>query len=78
MDQVKIATVGSGAATIATIRLLLAAGATPGNLRVCDSKGLLGPWRKDVEAVKDEYVDKWRLLRHHQCERHSGAASPRP
>jgi malate dehydrogenase (oxaloacetate-decarboxylating) len=61
MDQIKIATVGSGAATIATIRLLLAAGATPGNLRICDSKGLLGPWRKDVEAVKDEYVDKWRL-----------------
>ncbi len=61
LDGVKIATVGSGAATIATIRLLLAAGAKPGNLRVCDSKGLLGPWRKDVEAVKDEYVDKWRL-----------------
>ncbi len=61
MDQVKIATVGSGAATIATIRLLLAAGVTPGNLRVTDSKGILGPWRKDVEAVKDEYVDKWRL-----------------
>ncbi|MDO9066616.1 MAG: NADP-dependent malic enzyme, partial [Chloroflexota bacterium] len=61
LDQVKIATVGSGAATIATLRLLLAAGATPGNLRICDSKGLLGPWRKDVEAVKDEYVDKWRL-----------------
>ena len=52
---------GSGAATIATIRLLLAAGAKPGNLRVCDSKGLLGPWRKDVEAVKDEYEDKYRL-----------------
>ena len=61
LDQVKIATVGSGAATIATLRLLLAAGATPGNLRICDSKGLLGPWRKDVEAVKDEYVSKWRL-----------------
>jgi len=61
LDKVKIATVGAGAATIATIRLLLAAGVTPGNLRVCDSKGLLGPWRKDVEAVKDEYVDKWRL-----------------
>jgi malate dehydrogenase (oxaloacetate-decarboxylating) len=61
MDQIKIATVGSGAATIATIRLLLAAGAVPGNLRICDSKGLLGPWREDVELVKDEYVDKWRL-----------------
>jgi malate dehydrogenase (oxaloacetate-decarboxylating) len=58
---VKIASVGSGAATIATLRLLLAAGATPGNLRICDSKGLLGPWREDVELVKDEYVDKWRL-----------------
>jgi malate dehydrogenase (oxaloacetate-decarboxylating) len=61
LDQVKIATVGSGAATIATLRLLLAAGATAGNLRICDSKGLLGPWREDVELVKDEYVDKWRL-----------------
>jgi len=61
LDSVKIATVGSGAATIATLRLLLAAGVTPGNLRVCDSKGVLGPWRKDVEAVKDEYVDKWKL-----------------
>jgi malate dehydrogenase (oxaloacetate-decarboxylating) len=61
LDQVKIATVGSGAATIATIRLLLAAGATAGNLRICDSKGILGPWREDVELVKDDYVDKWRL-----------------
>lgn len=61
LDKVKIATVGSGAATIATIRLLLAAGANPGNLRVCDSRGLLGPWRKDVELVKDEYQDKYKL-----------------
>ena len=61
LEDVKIATVGAGAATIACLRILLAAGATPGNLRVCDSKGLLGPWRKDLEAVKEDYVDKWKL-----------------
>lgn len=61
LDKVKIVTMGAGAATIATIRILLAAGITPGNLRVCDSKGLLGPWRKDVEAEQADYVDKWKL-----------------
>ena len=61
LDKVKLVTMGAGAATIATIRILLAAGITPGNLRVCDSKGLLGPWRQDVEAERADYVDKWKL-----------------
>ncbi len=61
LDQVKIATIGAGAATIASLRILLVAGATAGNLRVCDSKGILGPWREDIAAEKKEFADKWKL-----------------
>lgn len=41
IDQVKIVVNGAGAAGIATLSLIMAAGATKENCFLCDSKGLI-------------------------------------
>jgi malate dehydrogenase (oxaloacetate-decarboxylating) len=61
IDSVQVAMIGAGAATVATLRLLLAHGLPFGNVVVCDSKGILHPGRADLEQLKDEYVHKWRI-----------------
>lgn len=58
MNEVKIAMVGAGAANVCIARLLMAAGATPGNIYMVDSKGLLHPERSDL---KDASPEKWEL-----------------
>jgi malate dehydrogenase (oxaloacetate-decarboxylating) len=60
-DQVKIGIVGTGAANVATIRLLVASGVPFANIICTDSKGVLHPGREDIERRKIEYVDKWRI-----------------
>jgi malate dehydrogenase (oxaloacetate-decarboxylating) len=60
IDEVKIAFIGSGAANVAISRLIFAYGARPELARVADSKGILHKGRSDIEAVKDEWVDKWK------------------
>jgi len=61
LSQVRMAMIGSGAANVAIIRLLVAAGADPLKMVVVDSKGILHPGRKDLEETRDQFVDKWRL-----------------
>ena len=61
IGEAQIVFVGSGASNVACSRLIFASGATPALCRVVDSKGILHKKRKDLEASKDEYVDKWRL-----------------
>ncbi len=61
MGTAKIAMVGAGAACLSTVRILRAAGANPANIVQVDSKGTLHPGRKDIEKVKNEYADKWKM-----------------
>ncbi len=61
LDQATIALVGSGASNIRTAKVLLSAGATPGNLMMVDSKGIICPHRKDLEEKKNEFKEKWEL-----------------
>ncbi len=61
IDEAQIVFVGSGASNVACSRLIFASGATPALCRVVDSKGILHKKRRDLEALKDEYVDKWNL-----------------
>ena len=61
IEDAQIVFVGSGASNVACSRLIFASGATPALCRVVDSKGILHKERKDLEASKDVYVDKWRL-----------------
>lgn len=61
LNQTKMAIVGAGAATMATVRVLVAAGAKRENMIQVDSKGILHPGRKDIENVKDQYSAKWLM-----------------
>lgn len=61
MNEVSITFVGSGASNVACSRLIFGWGADPTRCYMVDSKGILGPHRKDLEKRRHEYVDKWRL-----------------
>jgi malate dehydrogenase (oxaloacetate-decarboxylating) len=61
MSDITIAILGCGSANIATTRLLEAYGVRPEQLVVVDSRGILHPERSDIEAVQNEYTDKWRI-----------------
>ncbi len=61
MADVTITLVGAGASNIRTAKILLAAGANPGHLRLVDSKGIVCRHRKDVEAAQKDFTEKWEL-----------------
>ena len=61
IGDVSITLVGAGASNIRTAKLLLAAGAKPGNLILVDSKGIVCGHREDIRAVKADYREKWEL-----------------
>lgn len=61
MNEVHITFVGSGASNVACSRLIFGWGVDPTKCYMVDSKGILGPHRKDLEKRRHEYVDKWRL-----------------
>lgn len=61
IGEVKMAMIGAGAANVAVSRLLFASGVKPQKTIIVDSKGILHPGRKDIEAHKTEFADKWRL-----------------
>ncbi len=60
-EDVHIAFVGCGGANVACSRLIFAWGVDTINCIMVDSKGILGPHRRDLKLRQAEYVDKWRL-----------------
>ena len=60
-EDVHITFVGSGASNVACSRLIFGWGVDPTKCHMVDSKGILGPHRRDLEMRRHEYVDKWRL-----------------
>jgi malate dehydrogenase (oxaloacetate-decarboxylating) len=72
MEDSTFAVIGTGAANVATIRLLLACGVPFGNIYACDSKGLLHPEREDIAQRKIEFVDKWRICQNSNAEGRRG------
>jgi malate dehydrogenase (oxaloacetate-decarboxylating) len=61
IGDVRIAFIGTGASNVACSRLIYAYGANPGHCLMVDSKGILGRHRSDIEAVQEEWREKWRL-----------------
>lgn len=61
IEDCKIVFNGTGAANTGCSKLLWAYGGKPENSIMVDSKGILNKGRKDLEEVKDKYVDKWRF-----------------
>jgi malate dehydrogenase (oxaloacetate-decarboxylating) len=74
IEDIKVSLIGTGAANVATLRLLIASGVQWRNVYACDSKGLLHPGRKDIEARKIEYVDKWRICQKSNAEGRIGGS----
>jgi len=58
IKKVLISMIGAGAANIAIARLLIAAGAQPGNIIMADSKGILHSGRAELQREDGE---KWNL-----------------
>jgi malate dehydrogenase (oxaloacetate-decarboxylating) len=56
MDQARVTMIGAGAANIAITRVLIAAGVTPGNVIMVDTRGTLHPGRLEL---RDTYKEKW-------------------
>ncbi len=60
MSEVRVAMTGAGASGIRTAWLIIAAGVRPGNIILCDSKGILH--RKRTE-LQEKYPEKWELAK---------------
>ncbi len=72
MKDASISMVGAGAANIAISRVLIAAGATKGNIIMVDSKGILNAQRKDLEQDKENNPLKWDMAVNSNAEQRSG------
>jgi len=72
IEKVTYCVLGSGAANIAFVRVLIAAGVPAGNLILVDSKGILHPGREDLEANKESNPYKWQYANETNAERRTG------
>ncbi|MCC7573617.1 MAG: NADP-dependent malic enzyme [Candidatus Methanofastidiosum sp.] len=72
LNEANIVLVGTGAANIATSRVLVAAGANKKNIVAVDSKGILNANRADLEADKTNNPFKWDLCINANKEQRTG------
>jgi len=75
MDKAGFAVVGTGAANLAFVRVLIRAGVPAGNLILVDSKGILHTGREDLEASKDKNPYKWRYANETNAEQRTGGTA---
>ena len=68
----RVVFMGSGAANVAAVRLLVEAGADPGDIVVLDSKGILHPEREDMDQLLLRNKWKYELAIHTNGERLTG------
>ena len=72
LNEANIVLVGTGAANIATSRVLVAAGANKKNIVAVDSKGILNANRNDLESDKKNNPFKWDLCVNANKEQRTG------
>jgi malate dehydrogenase (oxaloacetate-decarboxylating) len=72
MSEILISIVGVGSANTRTAIVLMRAGVKPGNLIMVDSKGILHPNRKDIEARKEKNPWKWDFCLKTNAENRTG------
>jgi malate dehydrogenase (oxaloacetate-decarboxylating) len=72
MSDIRVAMIGAGAATVATLRLLLAGGVPFGSVIACDSRGILHAQREDIAQRRDEFTQKWRICQESNAEDRRG------
>ncbi len=61
IGEVRVTMIGAGASGVAIVRLLMAAGVTPGNILSVDSKGILHRDRSDREILQAKFKEKWDI-----------------
>ncbi len=71
----RIVLMGSGAANIATARLIIAAGAKAGNILMVDSRGVIDSERKDLDSMMINNPWKYELALSTNSERVKGEAA---
>ena len=71
-DDAHVALIGTGAANVATLRLLVASGVKFGNVVACDSKGILHPERDDIAQHKVKFAEKWNICQNSNAEGRRG------
>jgi malate dehydrogenase (oxaloacetate-decarboxylating) len=72
MSEILISIIGVGSANTRTAIVLMRAGVKPDNLIMVDSKGILHPNRKDIEARKEENPWKWDFCLKTNAENRTG------
>ncbi len=72
ISEIRIAMIGMGAANVATYRLLKASGIKPACVVACDTGGVLGRHRRDIEERSNEFRDKWLICKETNAERLMG------
>jgi malate dehydrogenase (oxaloacetate-decarboxylating) len=75
MSKAKITMIGVGSANTRTAIVLMRAGVKAGNIIMVDSKGMLHPNRKDIEAEKEENPWKWDFCLKTNAEARTGDAA---
>ena len=73
LAEVKVAMIGAGASNIRTAYVLMSAGVPPKHIVMVDSKGILGPHRKDLDPK--ELHDKWEMCHATNGERLEGRSA---
>jgi malate dehydrogenase (oxaloacetate-decarboxylating) len=68
--EVRIALIGAGAANIAVTKVLIAAGFSPENMIMVDTKGILHKGRDDLKTPDNEF--KWRMCELTNGDRRTG------
>jgi len=63
LETVRIVLVGIGAANVPTFRLLVRAGADPGRIIACDTRGILHSRRDDLQRQQNDSPEKWNVCR---------------
>jgi malate dehydrogenase (oxaloacetate-decarboxylating) len=61
LGEVKVAMVGAGASNYRIAKLLMAAGVTPANIIMTDTKGILHKDREDKAELQAKYKEKWDI-----------------
>jgi len=72
MDKVTYSVIGSGAANIAFVRILITAGVPAENIILVDSKGILHPGREDLESDQANNPYKWKYAQETNGEKRIG------
>ncbi|MGA1848267.1 MAG: NAD(P)-dependent malic enzyme [Thermoplasmatota archaeon] len=69
LEEMQVTMIGAGAANIRIADILVQIGVRPGNIIMCDSRGILNEDREDIEELRRTNLEKYKA-----CVEYSGAS----